>query len=115
VLCPHCRQAGQLSTVRVLRTTEPKAPKDHYFDEQGAEHSHNPNIVITEFVCSNGHRFAERSSWECWCGYKACEAGIVEPTVAGDEAPAAIQAGTRRTPGVPEAIEAKRRKAAKKR
>jgi hypothetical protein len=88
VLCPVCANTAQRSTVRITRTNSGALPKDHYFDEEGAEHSHNPNIVVTEYSCSNGHRFAERSSWQCHCGYRACEQEIVvtpepPPTVVG--------------------------------
>ena len=74
MICEMCREAGKTSTVRVLNTKEPQIPKDHFWDEDGNEHHHNPNIVTTNFRCSNGHRFEEISSWECHCGYKACVA-----------------------------------------
>jgi hypothetical protein len=77
VICPVCANSGKRSTVRVVRTNNGKLAKDHFFDEAGAEHHHNPNFITTEFVCSNDHRFAERSSWECHCGFKACEAQIL--------------------------------------
>jgi hypothetical protein len=77
LICPACFASHQRSTVRITRTTPGAQSKDHYFDEDGAEHSHNPNVVVTEYECSNGHRFAERSSWQCWCGYKVCEQEIV--------------------------------------
>jgi len=79
MICPTCLAASQRSTVRVVRTWRltPEAKVDKYFDEEGAEHSHDPRVVMTEFGCSNGHRFAERSSWQCWCGYMACKQEIV--------------------------------------
>lgn len=80
MICPTCRETNQRSTVRMVRTWKltPEAKPDRYFDEDGNEHSHDPRVVMTEFLCSNGHRFAERSSWECGtCGYKACKAEVV--------------------------------------
>lgn len=74
MICEMCREAGETSIVRVLGTKETLIPKDHYWDEEGQEHLHNPNIVTTKFRCSNGHQITEISSWECFCGYKACEA-----------------------------------------
>ena len=76
VICTKCRDAGLRSTVRVLGTKQTDMPRDVYFDEDGTEHSHNPNLVTTQFRCSNGHRFQEVSSWQCHCGYKACEAVV---------------------------------------
>lgn len=81
MICPHCRAENQRSVVEVVRSTSGTEPKQHFFDEDGQEHFHNPNVYVTEFTCSNGHRFAERSSYQCSvCGYKACEAEIVAPT-----------------------------------
>lgn len=108
MICPTCSAAGQVSEVRDLRCDNGKLPKDHFFDATGQEHFHNPNVVVTEFQCSNGHRFAERSSWQCHvCGYKVCDAEIVV-----GEAPVATVPATnvRREPGVPAAV-AKKRKA----
>jgi hypothetical protein len=83
MICPTCREAGQRSTVRLYANRPPgdQLPKDHYYDESGAEHSHNPNIFRTNFRCSLGHTFFELSSWECWCGYKACVAHVVASRV----------------------------------
>jgi hypothetical protein len=82
MLCPQCQASGQRSIVRVERTGTPdqKQQTDVFWDEAGDHHSHNPNIVVTEYKCSNGHHFAERSSWECPCGWKACEAELVTTT-----------------------------------
>ncbi len=81
MICPHCRAANQRSTVEVVRSTSGAEPKKHFFDEDGVEHFHNPNVYVTEFVCSKGHRFAERSSWQCVvCGYKVCDAELMAPT-----------------------------------
>lgn len=99
MICPQCHRtcngiehdACQRSTVRIVRTTDPKLPRDHYWDEDGNEHSHNPSVIVTEFECSNGHRFAEQSSWQCHvCGYMACPQEIIlapepQPIPAGAE------------------------------
>lgn len=91
MLCPHCHPACngieheqcQVSTVRIIQPTLKAKladipPTDHFWDVDGVEHSHNPNVIVTKYVCSNGHQFSERSSWECGaCGYKACEAEVV--------------------------------------
>jgi hypothetical protein len=111
MICPHCADACQRSTVRQLRTwkLDPEAKPDRYFDEDGNEHSHDPRIVMTEFACSMGHRFAERSSWQCAsCGYMACKAELVEAEPGPD--PSAPTKNVRRTPGVPAHV-AKKRKA----
>lgn len=84
-VCPVCSNSGKRSIVRVaiIDGRAPEAisakrpePTDHFFDEDGIEHRHNPHVTVTVFTCSLGHRFQERSSWECHCGYKACEAEV---------------------------------------
>lgn len=85
MICPTCQNSGQRSTVRIVKQPainkaifRDVPPTDHFWDEEGNEHSHNPSIIVTEYLCSKGHRFAERSSWECGaCGYRACEAEVV--------------------------------------
>jgi hypothetical protein len=76
MICKKCQDSGQRSIVRILGTKKGDIPKDFFFDEEGVEHSHDPNVVTTQFRCSNGHRFQEISSWQCHCGYKACEAAV---------------------------------------
>lgn len=91
--CPHCHATCngiehddcQLSTVRIVKESAiTKAlfrdvpPTDHFWDEYGNEHSHNPNVIVTNYVCSNGHKFSERSSWQCACGWMACKQEIVK-------------------------------------
>ena len=76
MICEECREAGLRSIVRVDSSKQSKMASQHFFDEQGQEHSHNPNVAHTFFRCSNGHRFEETSSWECFCGWKVCEAKI---------------------------------------
>jgi hypothetical protein len=80
MICPTCSAAGQRSTLRIIpaKPAIHPLPKDEYFDEAGEWHSHNPNVIITHYRCSKGHKFSERSSWQCSvCGYKACEAEVL--------------------------------------
>lgn len=84
MFCPTCQNSAQRSTVRIIVDKTIKSiyrdipPTDHFWDEDGVEHSHNPNVIVTNYVCSLGHKFSERSSWECTsCGWKVCEAEVV--------------------------------------
>jgi hypothetical protein len=87
VICPTCQRTNQRSIVRValVNGAAPGAvslkkptPSDHFYDEEGAEHSHNPNITTTVYTCSNGHRFQEKSSWQCPCGWMVQQAEVTE-------------------------------------
>lgn len=70
MICTKCRDVGQRSRVDVLGSiTGTMTKKEVFFDEDGDMHVHDPNIVTTAYRCSNGHRFQERSSWQCTCGW----------------------------------------------
>ncbi len=107
MLCPHCQAAGQRSVVDIVRCTQGKDPKRTFWDEDGVEHHHNPNVSVTEYRCSNGHTFAERSSWECQCGYKVCEAEIVTTPAAIEQMADEVRR-VRRKPGLSPEQEAER-------
>jgi hypothetical protein len=80
MLCPICKDAGQRSIVRITNNYkhQHRQPKEHFFDEDGHEHYHDPNIIRTDFGCSHGHHFSEISSWQCHvCGYKVCDARLL--------------------------------------
>ncbi len=77
MICTKCRDSGQRSIIHILGTKQTQVPRDVFFDEDGEEHNHNPNIVTTQYRCSNGHRFEERSSWQCHCGWMKLKAVIV--------------------------------------
>lgn len=88
MMCPTCQRTNQRSIVRValvngvapgVATLKKPALSDHFYDEEGREHSHNPNIVTTVYTCSHGHRFQEKSSWGCpSCDYMAQKAEVTE-------------------------------------
>lgn len=78
MICQACSNSAQRSTVRILGTKQSKIPTDVYFDEDGQQHSHNPNVVTTHYRCSNGHRFEERSSWQCFCGWMKLKAVVMQ-------------------------------------
>lgn len=70
--CPQCVTEGERSTVRSRRYAGaydlPRS--DDYWDEDGAHHSHNPNVSSQGFTCSRGHQFTLRSRYPCpSCGY----------------------------------------------
>lgn len=118
MICPQCQHDGLLSIVRITSTREPKKgdrdfqEKDHFFDEYGNEHAHNPNVVVTEYRCSNGHEFGERSSWECFCGYRACAQELYEIIrVSATQAREPVAPGERRAPARSTVITAEQRQA----
>ncbi len=41
---------------------------EHFFDDEGREHYHDPNDGGAAFVCQNGHEWWPLGG--CWCGWK---------------------------------------------
>jgi hypothetical protein len=42
-----------------------------FTDEDGIVHDHDPNTFGAEHWCSMGHRWYQRWTHTCWCGYGA--------------------------------------------
>lgn len=83
--CPKCVSNGDKSIVRVFSSSTTCLAGDEYYDEEGRHHWHDPNTRITEFRCSLGHEFVERTPMRsCWCD-SAQEVQFKEDAVA--EAP----------------------------
>lgn len=40
-----------------------------FYDEDGKYHHHDANTTTTEYRCSNGHQWTERTTGNCWCGW----------------------------------------------
>lgn len=74
--CTKCQATGELSEVDVLSSSTTQLEKRVYFDTAGDQHVHNPNITTTRYRCTNGHRFEERSCWQCTCGWKKMDAVV---------------------------------------
>ena len=76
VICPQCKKEGKKSMVYpyvAFKTLMYCAP---FYDPEGRFHIHDSNVTTTEYSCSNGHEWTEKTSGECWCGWK----GMKEPT-----------------------------------
>ena len=69
MICPQCKSEGKKSEVYMGYgyTTSMCCPS--YYDEEGRLHDHDGNITTTNYHCSNGHRWTEKTSGKCWCGW----------------------------------------------
>lgn len=67
--CPQCVKEGKKSKVYpgVSMTTAMWCPP--FYDEEGNYHHHDSNVTTTEYSCSNGHKWTEKTSGSCWCGW----------------------------------------------
>ena len=74
MICLSCSADGKKSTVRVrMEGREKDDVVDVYFDEGGKRHDHDATVHLTQFACSNGHRWEVKHMNPCWCGWPAKE------------------------------------------
>lgn len=67
--CASCLAQGLKSTINVGMSSSTPMWYPPFYDEQGQFHHHDLNTIITEYSCSNGHKWAEVSRTTCWCGW----------------------------------------------
>jgi hypothetical protein len=63
--CHQCESAGLRSTVRQLASYSTLLMAEHWYDEDGNFHYHDPNVTTTEYRCSNGHMWPVHSAPTC--------------------------------------------------
>lgn len=67
--CPECVKLGQRSQVRGGEgTVTSHLLVDRFWDEEGATHVHDPNVITSYFDCSEGHAFQQRRLRSCPAG-----------------------------------------------
>lgn len=69
MICPQCKAEDMKSCVSAGMMTRTLLYCPSYWDESGKEHAHDSNVTTTEYRCSNGHAWTEKSSGSCWCGW----------------------------------------------
>jgi hypothetical protein len=65
MICEKCRGEGQRSTVEIGPSFTTAAMGRTFYDEEGAHHRHDPNTTTTEYSCSRGHKWQERTRSAC--------------------------------------------------
>lgn len=69
MICPKCKKEGKKSRVYPGMGTSTLLFCPPFYDEEGKYHNHDSNTTTTEYKCSNGHKWTERTSGSCWCGW----------------------------------------------
>lgn len=69
MICETCKAEGRTSRVFERGSSTTLIYSVPWFDENGQRHDHNPNATTTGYDCSNGHRWAVKSTPSCWCGW----------------------------------------------
>lgn len=63
--CAACVAAGTPSQVRVGGQMATCMGFSTFYDELGRYHSHDPNLITTQYSCSNGHIWSESHKAKC--------------------------------------------------
>lgn len=80
MICETCKEQGLKSTISVGGSFVTCMGSSHYFDEQGAEHRHDPNETSTSYTCSNGHSWTGKEYRKCAaCGWGGPPAPAASP------------------------------------
>lgn len=68
--CPYCEKEGKKSISYCGEKIGTYMGCDSFYDEDGKLHNHDLSIYTNSYCCSNGHKWSETESNECWCGWK---------------------------------------------
>ncbi len=60
--CKECINEGKKSRISPGFSTVTAMYCSPYYDEDGNYHNHNSNTTTTEYGCSNGHHWTDRTS-----------------------------------------------------
>ena len=70
MICKECMEEGRESEIYHVLSSATQLGYQPYYDKKGQFHAHDPNIIITEYECSNGHIWtAKGQAKACWCGW----------------------------------------------
>lgn len=67
MICEQCKKEGRKSRVFPGASECTLMMYMRFYDEDGREHLHDPNVTTTYYSCSNGHSWREDTRHKCWC------------------------------------------------
>ena len=67
ITCRYCKSVNQERLTGFDATNREVA---FFVDPQGAEHTHDPNVIFFTSKCRCGNVSFESSISKCWCGWK---------------------------------------------
>jgi len=79
MICKKCQEDGKESFVLLGTSVSTAAYFQSFYDNNGAFHGHDGNVLKTEYTCTNGHTWSEVHRNSCWCGWP--DAGITPPNL----------------------------------
>lgn len=62
MVCQVCITEGKKSTVNILSSSTTLMNSVSYYDEDGVLHTHDMNTTTTDYICSNGHKFTNKTT-----------------------------------------------------
>lgn len=76
-ICPYCKEEGNKSKLFESMSASTCMYSSPFYDEDGIYHNHDPNILTTDYKCSNGHIFIVRAKIKC----PNCKFGSEQPEI----------------------------------
>ncbi len=67
--CKRCQECFIKLEADAVSVSCTMLPIDIFQDEFGKHHVHDPNRVVTRYVCTFKHVWDEVESRSCWCGW----------------------------------------------
>ena len=69
LMCKTCVDTKQIpDNIDIIDMDLESNEKIEFTDLEGNKHSHNENIKIIKYICTNGHKWSVRESQnKCWC------------------------------------------------
>ncbi len=68
--CELCLEQGVVFPMRAVASSATLLSAAIFRDEKGKDHLHDPNHLITTYICPVGHVWKEVEARACWCGWR---------------------------------------------
>ena len=69
MICPECKKQEKKSCVYPGMSSITAMYFPPFYDEEGHYHDHDANTTTTDYSCSNGHKWIEKTTGSCCCGW----------------------------------------------
>ena len=70
--CPDCKVKNFQSEIHITGCSTTLLAWSPYYDKDGKQHLHDPNVLTINYKCSKGHTWNEKDviRWTCGCNAK---------------------------------------------
>jgi len=65
LVCAECWVKGERSRVTCVGVSKTLIDWTPFWDEEGNQHAHDPNVTTHAFACTRGHQFCRKETARC--------------------------------------------------